>query len=69
MVKQQNSSAPQPRFASYAYAITQIYRLDTATEEGFRYLEHHDTKTLIIENARLFQGFANKVTYTSMQLL
>ena len=29
------------------------YRLDTPTEEGFRFMEHYDTKITIFENAGL----------------
>ena len=37
------------------------YRLDTATEEGFRHAEHHDAKQSFI-TAGLFRVFANWVT-------
>ena len=42
--------------------VTQYYRLDTATEEGFRHLELHDIKIWIFENAGLFWVFENQVT-------
>ena len=32
-------------------SICNIYRLDTATEEGFRYVEHHDAKIWVFKNA------------------
>ena len=35
--------------------ISTYYRLDTATEESFKNLEHHDTKILIFENAGIVQ--------------
>ena len=31
-------------FACNLKSITTTYRLDTATEDGFRYLEYHDAK-------------------------
>ena len=38
-------------------------RLDSATEEGFRYVEHQDAKISVFKNAELFRVFANWVTY------
>ena len=44
--------------------VTQYHKLDIATEEGFRHLEHHDTKISNFENAGLFLVVANQVTYS-----
>ena len=44
------------------------YILDTATEEGFRYAEHHDAKIQVFKNVGLFRVFANWVTYGTAQL-
>ena len=50
--------------ATYPCKSTSICnRLDTATEEGFRYVEHHDVKIWVFKNAGLFRVFANRVTY------
>ena len=44
-------------------SITNLIR--TATVEGIKHLEYHDTKISIFENAGLFWVFANQVTYTN----
>ena len=52
--------------------IYYYYQLDTATEEGFRHIEHHVTKITILENAgfcksgHIFHGFCS---YCELPLL
>ena len=49
--------------------LSWYYRLDTATEEGFRHLEYYDTKIPIFENAGLFQIRSHICPYKTTHLL
>ena len=46
---------------SYSQLYCQVSGCDHATEEGFKLLEYHNTKT---SNAGLFWVFTNRITYT-----
>ena len=48
-------------YLSLQLKIHYYYRLDTATEEDLRHLEHHDTKISIFENVGLFSVFGSLV--------